>query len=232
MIKTLIEAFHLIRDDPYLNSVLNNPRYYRDPSSSFDDYLRIRVRSGFPAKVFPEWLDVTLTPSAEKLEVSLLHDSYACEVTEKIFNRLIDPELFVECVNILFEYKDFFQLEEVWGGGLMLSSHREQYPHVIYNGKVSRQSVSAQLFCDNAFSLWCTKRPGREPDFGVTKHGAAELSAGSSIVTTCDESDFINKLKAFLKPLEIEPFAAKHEHDAKEALDKLLSVIDEHLKGQ
>lgn len=100
---------------------------------------------------------------------------------------------------------------------------------MVYEGQVSRQSVDARLFCDNDFSLWCVKRPGSEPHFGITNHDAEELSAGSSIVTTCDESDFIDKFKAFLKPLEIEPFIAKHKRDAKEVLDKFLDVIESNI---
>lgn len=213
-----------------MNSALNNPQYYRDPSSSFDDYLRIKVRSGFPAKVFPEWLDITLIPSTEKLKVSLPHDSYVCRVTEEVFSKLIDPRLFVECVNTLFEYKDLFHLAETSSGELILRSDNSDYPFAVYTEAVSRQSVDAWLFCNKTFFLRCVKRSTGESDFYIANRGAVALFAGSGIVTTCDEYDFINKLTAFLKPLEIEPFIARHEHDAKEALDKLLSVVESNFR--
>lgn len=225
MIKNLIEAFNLIRDDPYLNSVLNNPQYYR----ARDNHLLMRVRSGFPAKVFPEFLDIALTSGAEKIRVSLPFDCYVCRVTEEVFSKLIDPRLFVECVNTLFEYKDLFQLAETSSDELKLRSYSSAYPVVVYAEPVSRQFIDTELSCDSAFSIRCIKLPTGKSDFYIIDYGATALNKGSGIVTTCDKHDFIDKLTAFLKPFEIESFIAKHEYDAKEALDKLLSVIESNL---
>lgn len=228
MIKNLIEAFNLIRDDPYLNRILNSPRYQLTASTFFNARSSIRIIPGTFAGVFPEAIDIRFTEGYEELLISLPRNSEVCVVTRKLFDRLIDSEIFIECVNTLFEYKDFFRLDGTLGEQLILCLGNAAYPCVAYVGEVSKQSLDAQLLCDSTFSLRCIKQPGWEPDFGIT-NGAAELSAGSCTVTTCDESDFINKFKAFLKPLEIEPFIAKHEHDAKIALDKLLSGIESNL---
>lgn len=114
MIKNLIETFNLIRDDPYLNRILNNPRYHLTTATFIAD-SRIRIIPGDFAGVFPEAININFTEGNKKLIISLTYDSYTCKITEETFNRLIDPELFIECVNTLFEYKDFFRSEGIAG---------------------------------------------------------------------------------------------------------------------
>lgn len=114
MIKNLIETFNLIRDDPYLSHILSNPRYLLT-TTTFIGPERIRIEPGVPARVFPTAIDIKFTEGNKKLLISLPYDSYTCKITEETFNRLIDPELFIECVNTLFEYKDFFRSEGIAG---------------------------------------------------------------------------------------------------------------------
>lgn len=157
-----------------------------------------------------------------------------------ITRELIDEDLFFECVDTIWQNKEFFHTEKAaWGSTVYLRSER-RVPELNIMLEESGRVEMATLYCD-----WISGRAGDYCTIPMIRqaspHGVVQMNINSAdtsyengriripLPLPCDEQAFVDTLKQQLEPLDIMSCLRKLKPIVRKTLDEYLATIVQNI---